>query len=207
MGHSNNVASLTLGPIYASIHKSFESAHCCIFSNYRLVGILSGFVRFVTSNLILNVMNYFNFNVGANLRFHSQILWECTLLHFFQLLSGRHTIWFCTGLRHFYGLILYLLLFAMRDPVSLLWVSAQWFEMPDHLRKLILRSDCWKQVKCAWFLSAKASFCLKKLFRATKAKKANEGKQRPAKSKTSNFFVIITFSLYKLLEIPFCWIC
>jgi hypothetical protein len=30
------------------------------------------------------------------------------------------------------------------------------------------------------------------LFKATKAKKANEGQQRPVKSKTSNFFVIFT---------------
>ena len=65
--------------------------------------------------------------------------------------------------------------------------------MPDHLRKLILTSDCWKQVNCAYFLSEKANFSFKKLSKATKAKKANEGQQRPAKSKTSNLFVIITF--------------
>jgi hypothetical protein len=64
--------------------------------------------------------------------------------------------------------------------------------MPDHLWKLILTSDCWKQVNCALMLSAKASFCLKKSSKATKAKKANEGQQRPAKSKNSNLFVIIT---------------
>ena len=55
-----------------------------------------------------------------------------------------------------------------------------------------MTSDCWKQVNCAKFLSTKASFCFKKSSKATKAKKANEGQQRPAKSKTSNFFVIIT---------------
>ena len=65
--------------------------------------------------------------------------------------------------------------------------------MPNHLRKLILTSDCWKQVNCAYFLSEKANFSLKKLSKATKAKKANEGQQRSAKSKTSNLFVIITF--------------
>ena len=65
--------------------------------------------------------------------------------------------------------------------------------MPDLIRKLVLTSHCWKQVNCAYFLSKKASFCLKKLSKATKAKKANEGQQRPAKSKTSNLFVIITF--------------
>ena len=63
--------------------------------------------------------------------------------------------------------------------------------MPDLIWRLILTSDCWKQVNCASFLSAKASFCFKKSSKATKAKKANEGQQRPAKSKTSNFFVII----------------
>ena len=42
------------------------------------------------------------------------------------------------------------------------------------------------------FLSEKTNFSLKKLSKATKAKKANEGQQRPAKSKTSNLFVIIT---------------
>jgi hypothetical protein len=26
---------------------------------------------------------------------------------------------------------------------------SQWFKMPDNLWKLILRSDCWKQVNCA----------------------------------------------------------
>jgi hypothetical protein len=35
-------------------------------------------------------------------------------------------------------------------------------------------------------------FALKKSSKATKAKKGNEGQQRPAKSKPSNFFVIIT---------------
>ena len=68
----------------------------------------------------------------------------------------------------------------------------QWFKMPDHLRKWFLSSEWWKQVNCAYFLSEKVSFCFKKLSKATKAKKANEGQQRPAKSKTSNFFVIIT---------------
>ena len=62
----------------------------------------------------------------------------------------------------------------------------QWFEMPDYLWKLILTFDCRKQVKCAYFLLVYF------LFKATKAKKANEGQQRPAKSKTLNFFVIIT---------------
>ena len=65
--------------------------------------------------------------------------------------------------------------------------------MPDHLRKLVLRSDCLKQVKSALkFLSAKATFCLKKLSKAPKAKKANEGQQRQEQPKTSNLFVIIT---------------
>ena len=44
----------------------------------------------------------------------------------------------------------------------------------------------WKQVNCAYFLSTKGSFCFKK------SSKANEGQQRPAWPKTSNFFVIIT---------------
>ena len=28
-------------------------------------------------------------------------------------------------------------------------LCTQWFRMPDHLRKLVLSSDCWKQVKIA----------------------------------------------------------
>ena len=63
----------------------------------------------------------------------------------------------------------------------------QWFEMPDYLWKLILTFDCRKQVKCAYFLSVYF------LFKATKAKKAYEGQQRPSKSKTPNLLVIATF--------------
>ena len=44
---------------------------------------------------------------------------------------------------------------------------------------------------CLIFIS-KGQFLLKKSSKATKAKKVNEGHQRPAKSKTSNSFVIIT---------------
>ena len=54
---------------------------------------------------------------------------------------------------------------------------AQWIKIPDHLSKLILRSDCWKQVSCAYSLSANASFCFKKSSKATKGKKFNEGQQ------------------------------
>ena len=57
--------------------------------------------------------------------------------------------------------------------------------MPDLIRKLVLTSDC------AYSLSKKTSFCLKNSSKATKAKKANEGQERPAKSKTSKLFDII----------------
>ena len=51
--------------------------------------------------------------------------------------------------------------------------------MPDHLRKLILSSDCWKQVNCAYILSAKARFCFKKSSKAKKANEANKGQHSP----------------------------
>ena len=64
-------------------------------------------------------------------------------------------------------------------------------KLPHPIRKLVLTSDCYKQVNYAWFLPKKASFYFKNSSKATKAKKANEGQQRPAKSKTSKFFDII----------------
>ena len=67
MGHSNNVASLTLGPIYASIHKSFESAHCCNFSNYCLVGILSDFM--LVWGRVSNGTGQFNFSRSKGQKF------------------------------------------------------------------------------------------------------------------------------------------
>jgi hypothetical protein len=56
-----------------------------------------------------------------------------------------------------------------------------------------------------WFIKktwpSKASFCLKKSSKATKAKKVNEGQQRPAKSKTSKknylYFIVQSKTINK----------
>ena len=51
------------------------------------------------------------------------------------------------------------------------------------------------------FLSEKTNFSLKKLSKATKAKKANEGQQRPAKSRTSNSLLLSLFNVKSSINV------
>ena len=94
---------------------------------------------------------------------------QCTEVRFAIFLSGGFTTMVVTTIPYMRLYIFY--------PLS------QWFKMPDHLRKLILTSDCWKQVNCAYFLSEKANFFLKKIVqghqRPKRPMKANKGQQSP----------------------------
>ena len=71
---------------------------------------------------------------------------------------------------------------AIYIPFTKGYLHPQWIKMPDLIRKLVLTTDCWKQVNCAYFLSKMPVFALKICPKATKA---NEDQQRPVKSKTS----------------------